>query len=150
MPKITPDELARQLGAGLLSFPVTHFRDDLSFDELAYRDNLNRLAAHDVAGLFAAGGTGEFFSLTPTEVEQVVRVTVEETQGRVPVIAPCGYGTALAIELAQAAERAGADGILLLPPYLINSEQAGLAAHVEAVCGPRGSASSSTTATTHS
>jgi 5-dehydro-4-deoxyglucarate dehydratase len=134
MPNITPNELARQLGAGLLSFPVTHFRGDLSFDADAYRDNLNRLAGYDVAGLFAAGGTGEFFSLTPTEVEQVVRVTVEETQGRVPVIAPCGYGTALAIELAQAAERTGADGLLLLPPYLINSEQAGLAAHVEAVC----------------
>jgi 5-dehydro-4-deoxyglucarate dehydratase len=126
--------MARQLGSGLLSFPVTHFRNDLSFDEAAYRDNLNRLAGYDVAGLFAAGGTGEFFSLTPTEVEQVVRAAVEETQGRVPVIAPCGYGTALAIELAQAAERAGADGLLLLPPYLIGSEQAGLAAHVEALC----------------
>jgi 5-dehydro-4-deoxyglucarate dehydratase len=126
--------MARQLGTGLLSFPVTHFRDDLSFDESAYRDNLNQLAGYDVAGLFAAGGTGEFFSLTPTEVDQVVRAAVEETKGRVPVIAPCGYGTALAIELAQAAERAGADGLLLLPPYLIGSEQAGLATHVEAVC----------------
>jgi 5-dehydro-4-deoxyglucarate dehydratase len=135
MPKMTPTEMAQALGSGLLSFPVTHFRPgDLSFDEAAYRDNLNRLAGYDVAGLFAAGGTGEFFSLTPAEIERVVRAAVEETAGRTPVIAPTGQGTALAVELAQAAERAGADGLLLLPPYLVGSEQAGLTAHVEAVC----------------
>jgi 5-dehydro-4-deoxyglucarate dehydratase len=50
------------------------------------------------------------------------------------VIAPAGYGTATAKELAASAERAGADGILLLPPYLVHSEQEGLAAHVAAVC----------------
>jgi 5-dehydro-4-deoxyglucarate dehydratase len=135
MPKMTPTEVAQALGSGLLSFPVTHFRPgDLSFDEAAYRDNLNRLAGYDVAGLFAAGGTGEFFSLTPAEIERVVSAAVEETAGRTPVIAPTGQGTALAVELAQATERAGADGLLLLPPYLVGSEQAGLTAHVEAVC----------------
>jgi 5-dehydro-4-deoxyglucarate dehydratase len=135
MPKMTPTEMVQALGSGLLSFPVTHFRsNDLSFDEAAYRDNLNRLAGYDVAGLFAAGGTGEFFSLTPAEIDRVVRAAVEETAGRTPVIAPTGQGTALAVELAQVAERAGADGLLLLPPYLVGSEQAGLAAHVEAVC----------------
>jgi 5-dehydro-4-deoxyglucarate dehydratase len=135
MPKMTPTEMAQALGSGLLSFPVTHFRPgDLSFDEAAYRDNLNCLAGYDVAGLFAAGGTGEFFSLTPAEIERVVSAAVEETAGRTPVIAPTGQGTALAVELAQAAERAGADGLLLLPPYLVGSEQAGLTAHVEAVC----------------
>ena len=134
MSKMTPAEMAQALGSGLLSFPVTHFRADLSFDETAYRRNLARLAEHKVAGLFAAGGTGEFFSLTPVEVDRVLRAAVEETAGRVPVIAPAGHGTAIAVELAQAAERAGADGVLLLPPYPVGSEQDGLAAHVEAVC----------------
>jgi 5-dehydro-4-deoxyglucarate dehydratase len=50
------------------------------------------------------------------------------------VVAGCGYGTAMAREFAKAAEYAGADGILLLPPYLVGAEQSGLAAHVEAVC----------------
>jgi len=50
------------------------------------------------------------------------------------VLAGTGYGTAIARELAVAAERAGADGLLLLPPYLVHAEQEGLAAHVEAVC----------------
>ncbi len=51
-----------------------------------------------------------------------------------PVLAGTGYGTAIAREIAIAAEKAGADGLLLLPPYLMHSEQEGLAAHVEAVC----------------
>ncbi|MFX4486022.1 dihydrodipicolinate synthase family protein, partial [Acinetobacter baumannii] len=84
----------------------------------------------DVAGLFAAGGTGEFFSLTPAEVPHVVKIAVEETKGRVPVLAGTGYGTAIAREIAIGAEKAGADGLLLLPPYLTHAEQDGLAAHV--------------------
>ena len=64
----------------------------------------------------------------------MVSAAVAETKGRVPVIAGCGYGTAMAIELARDAEKRGADGLLLLPPYLVNSEQAGLAAHIEKVC----------------
>ena len=134
MSSMTPQEMAQQIGGGLLSFPVTPFKADYSFDEARYRANLDWLCDYDVAGLFAAGGTGEFFSLTPIEVARVVRVAVEQTRGRVPVLAGTGYGTALAKDIAVAAEHAGADGLLLLPPYLVNSEQDGLAAHVEAVC----------------
>ncbi|MGO4711192.1 5-dehydro-4-deoxyglucarate dehydratase [Bradyrhizobium sp. 2TAF24] len=134
MSKMTPNEMAHRIGDGLLSFPVTPFRADYSFDEVQYRANMDWLCGYDVAGLFAAGGTGEFFSLTPAEVERVVTVAVDETRGRVPVLAGAGYGTAIAKDMAAAAERAGADGILLLPPYLTHSEQDGLAAHIEAVC----------------
>jgi 5-dehydro-4-deoxyglucarate dehydratase len=134
MAQMSPTEMARQIGSGLLSFPVTHFRDDLSFDETPYRAHVSWLLEHDPAGLFAAGGTGEFFALSPAEVTTVVTAAVAETKGRVPVIAPCGMATPIAKELAQSAEAAGADGLLLLPNYLVNSEQAGLAAHIEAVC----------------
>jgi 5-dehydro-4-deoxyglucarate dehydratase len=113
---------------------VTHFKADLSFDELRYREHCDWLLQHGVSGLFAAGGTGEFFALTPREVATVCRAAVEETRGRVPVIAGCGYGTALAVEIAQAAEKAGANGILLLPPYLMTPSQEGLAAHIQTVC----------------
>ena len=134
MGRYTPTEMARQIGSGLLSFPVTPFKADLSFDADQYRQNLDWLAGYDVAGLFAAGGTGEFFSLTPQEVVTVVAAAVREVGGRVPVIAGAGYGTAIACQMAEAAEAAGADGILLLPPYLMQASQAGLAAHVRAVC----------------
>ena len=134
MTKMTPKEMAKQIGEGLLSFPVTPFGADYAFNETQYRSNMDWLCGYNVAGLFAAGGTGEFFSLSPTEVEKVVGVAVNETRGRVPVLAGAGYGTAIAKDMAVAAERAGADGILLLPPYLTHSEQDGLAAHIEAVC----------------
>ena len=135
MPRMQPSEFARLIGSGLLSFPVTHFSTDGgSFDEAAYREHIEWLLQYKPAGLFAAGGTGEFFSLTLDEFSDVVRAAVQQTNGRVPVVAGCGYGPALARQFAQAGEAAGADGILLLPPYLVNADLAGLTAHVEAVC----------------
>jgi 5-dehydro-4-deoxyglucarate dehydratase len=134
MKTMDPVEMARRVGEGLLSFPVTHFGENLEFMPKPYQEHIAWLLSHQPAGLFAAGGTGEFFSLTPTEFAAVVQAAVAQTDGQVPVLAGCGYGTAMAKEFAKAAGDAGADGILLLPPYLVNAEQSGLAAHVEAVC----------------
>ena len=134
MTAFSPTDVAQQLGSGLLSFPVTHFAADQSFDETAYRQNIAWLSGYDASGLFAAGGTGEFFSLTLAEVERVVSAAVKETPAELPVIAPAGYGTAMAVELALSAERSGADGILLLPHYLSEAGQRGLEDHVRAVC----------------
>lgn len=135
MSRYTPKEFAQIVGSGLLSFPVTHFKaSDHSFNEEAYRNNLNWLFSHEAAAMFAAGGTGEFFSLTQKEVDCVVRAAVEETGKKMPVIAPAGGGTAVSIEYCHAAEAAGADGILLLPPYLTEAAKDGVAAHVEAIC----------------
>ncbi|MFC8527766.1 5-dehydro-4-deoxyglucarate dehydratase [Nocardia sp. NPDC057227] len=138
MTTASPQEIAAQLGSGLLSFPVTHFRADGSFDEAAYRENIAWLGRFDASGLFAAGGTGEFFSLTPGEVEQVVTAAVQEAPAGLPVIAPAGYGTATAVEMARSAERAGAHGLLLLPPYLTEASQEGLVEHVKQVCAATG------------
>lgn len=130
----SPQHIAHQLGSGLLSFPVTHLRADQSFDEAAYREHIGWLSQFPASGLFAAGGTGEFFSLSPAEVEQVVTAAVQEAPAGIPVIAPAGYGTSTAVEMAKSAERVGAQGILLLPPYLTEASQDGLVAHVKAVC----------------
>jgi 5-dehydro-4-deoxyglucarate dehydratase len=134
MSRMTPIEMAKTIGCGLLSFPVTHFAEDLAFAESPYREHISWLLSYEPAGLFAAGGTGEFFSLALGEFGDVVRAAVEETAGKVPVLAGCGYGTAMAKEFARSAEAAGADGLLLLPPYLVNGDSAGLVAHAEAVC----------------
>jgi 5-dehydro-4-deoxyglucarate dehydratase len=132
---LPPDALADRLKSGLLSFPVTHFDADLRFDEARYREHLAWQAGFDVAGLFAAGGTGEGFSLTSEEMDRVVRVAVDEIGGRLPVLAPATGGTAQAVAQARAAQDAGADGILLMPPYLTEASQAGLLEHIAAVCG---------------
>ena len=135
MSKMSPQEMARILGKGLLSFPVTHFDKNFSFQEGPYREHCAWLLGFKrLTGLFAAGGTGEIFSLSPQEIGAVVSAAVQETNGQTPVIAGCGFGTAMAVELAKAAEKAGADGLLLFPHYLIESSQEGLMAHVDAVC----------------
>ncbi|GAA0963673.1 putative 5-dehydro-4-deoxyglucarate dehydratase [Virgisporangium aurantiacum] len=132
--QIPPTELAARLATGLLSFPVTHFDDNLAFAEARYREHLAWQAGFGVAGLFAAGGTGEGFSLTSAEIGSVVRAAVGEIGDVVPVVAPATGSTAQATEQALAAEKAGAAGLLLFPPYLTEATQAGLIAHVSAVC----------------
>jgi 5-dehydro-4-deoxyglucarate dehydratase len=134
MTHYSPDELRTALGSGLVSFPVTHATADYAFDEAGYREHLQYLGQYDVAGLFAPGGTGEFFSLTAEEVSRVLQATVEETAGKIPVMGSAGYGTATAIEMARQAEHDGADGILLLPPYLTEATAEGLYTHVARVC----------------
>lgn len=134
MTRFSPDELARTLGAGLLCFPVTHASARRELDLPAFRGHLQRLAAYDAAGVFVAGGTGEFFALTTGEVASATRAAVAEATDDRPVVAPAGYGTATAVEMASDAERAGADGLFLLPPYLTDVDQEGLYRHVRAVC----------------
>lgn len=134
MTRFSPGELATALGAGLLCFPVTHATARHELDVPAYRNHLQRLAEYDAAGVFAAGGTGEFFCLTAGDVAETVRAAVAEATDGVPVVAPAGYGTATAVAMAADAQRAGADGVFLLPPYLTEPDQEGLFRHVRAVC----------------
>ena len=61
------------MSSGLLSFPVTHFGVDLQLDLDGYRDHVAWLASFDASALFAAGGTDEFFSLSPAEIAEVTR-----------------------------------------------------------------------------
>tara|TARA_R110001592_G_scaffold248373_1_gene510691 strand:- start:1280 stop:2182 length:903 start_codon:yes stop_codon:yes gene_type:complete len=130
---MTPQELKVALGSGLLSFPVTHFDADGKFAQESYRRHVEWLASYDAPVLFAAGGTGEFFSLSPKEIDPIVR-SAKESSGKTAIVSGCGYGTEMAIEIAQSAQEAGADGILLLPHYLIDAPQEGLYAHVKAIC----------------
>ena len=128
-----PLALKSALAGGLLSFPVTPFGADGEFNAAVYADHVGWLSGFDASVLFAAGGTGEFFSLAPEEVPTIVRAA-KASAGDTPIVAGCGYGTRMAVSLAQAAEDAGADGILLLPHYLIGANQQGLFAHIKAVC----------------
>lgn len=131
---MSPQELKQAMSHGLLSFPLTDFNADLSFDPKGYAARLEWLKPYGATVLFAAGGTGEFFSLEPGEFGEVVQVAVDTCRGHTPIIAGAGGGTKLAIQYAQEAEARGAQGILLLPHYLTEASQAGLLAHVEAVC----------------
>jgi 5-dehydro-4-deoxyglucarate dehydratase len=129
-----PAALKAAISDGLLSFPLTDFTADLDFDAEGYRRRLEWLMPYGANALFAAGGTGEFFSLEPREFRRVIEVASHTCAGRVPIIAGAGAGHALAVGFAREAEAAGASGLLLLPHYLTEASQAGLAAHVRAVC----------------
>lgn len=129
----TPRELANHLKDGLLSFPVTAFDQNLELDEELYREHVSWQSSFDVGGLFAAGGTGEGFSLTGEENKRVVKAAVESSRPEVPVLGSAGGPLKDAIELARGAEAAGAEGILLLPPYLTENGQTGLLEYASAV-----------------
>lgn len=131
---MNPQELKKILSSGLLSFPLTDFDAEGNFNAKTYADRLDWLAPYGATALFAAGGTGEFFSLTSSEYSDVIKTAVDTCRGKVPILAGAGGPTRQAIALAQEAERLGAHGILLLPHYLTEASQDGLIAHVEAVC----------------
>jgi 5-dehydro-4-deoxyglucarate dehydratase len=131
---MTPQELKSIMSHGLLSFPLTDFDANGDFNKKGYIDRLEWLAPYGASALFAAGGTGEFFSLTAEEYPGIIKTAVDTCKGKVPIIAGAGGPTRFAIQCAQEAERAGAHGILLLPHYLTEAGQEGLIAHVEAVC----------------
>ncbi|MFF4830385.1 5-dehydro-4-deoxyglucarate dehydratase [Streptomyces sp. NPDC001315] len=116
---------------GVLSFPLTSFHDDGSLDLDGFRAHLAAQLATGPGALFPACGTGEFFSLDEDEYRRVVSAAVEETAGRVPVVAGVGYGWAQALRFARVAEDAGADALLVLPHYLVAAPQDGLVAQLE-------------------
>jgi 5-dehydro-4-deoxyglucarate dehydratase len=120
-----PTELRSRL-SGVIAFPITPFKHDLSLDLPGLHENLTKLIEHPISAIVAAGGTGEMYSLTPSEYARVVELTVHAIEGRVPVIAGVGFGQRVGIEMAQAAEKAGADGVLVFPPYYPQADDHGL------------------------
>lgn len=120
-----PNTLREKL-YGVIAFPVTPFKDDLALDLPGLHHNLTKLLEHPISAVVVAGGTGELYSLTPSEYSRVVELATHAVEDRVPVIAGVGFGQRLAIEMAQAAEKAGADGILAFPPYYPHAEEEGL------------------------
>ncbi|MFN2407664.1 MAG: 5-dehydro-4-deoxyglucarate dehydratase [Pyrinomonadaceae bacterium] len=120
-----PNTLRNKL-SGVIAFPVTPFRDDLTLDLPGLHQNLNKLLEYPISAVVPAGGTGEMYSLTPAEYLRVIELTALAVEDRVPVIAGVGFGQRLGIEMAQAAEKAGADGILVFPPYYPQADDEGL------------------------
>ncbi|WP_186070156.1 5-dehydro-4-deoxyglucarate dehydratase [Burkholderia gladioli] len=130
----TPQELKQIISEGLLSFPVTDFDAEGNFRPSTYVERLEWLAPYGASALFVAGGTGEFFSLTRDDYSNVVRTAAETCKGKVPILAGAGGPTRVAIEYAKEAQRLGANGVLLMPHYLTEASQEGIAEHAEQVC----------------
>lgn len=117
----------------MMSFPLTPFTADGRLDLDAFSGHVAALVSTGATGLFAACGTGEFPALSTGEYRDLVRTAVRVADGRVPVFAGAGGGPEIARDFAAAAAESGADGLLLLPPYLVECPPAGLVRHVRHV-----------------
>jgi 5-dehydro-4-deoxyglucarate dehydratase len=123
-----PNELRARL-QGVIAFPVTPFKADLSLDLEGLRVNVCSLLRHPICAIVAAAGTGELYSLSPAEHLVVLKTTVAEVNGRVPVIAGAGFNPPIAAELARQSAAHGASGILAFPPYYPSPDDEGLIAY---------------------
>lgn len=120
---------------GVLFFPVTPFDDNGEVDLTRLAEHVAKGVDAGPGGVFIACGTGEFHALESVEFAGIVRTAVEATAGRVPVYAGTGGSVAQAKIFAKAAAEAGADGLLLLPPYLVTMPQRGLVDYTREVAG---------------
>lgn len=118
---------------GVLFFPVTPFTPEGDVDVAILKEHITSRLPFGPGGVFPACGTGEFHALSIEEVRTVVTAAVEAVAGRVPVVAGAGGPLGHAVAAARAAEEAGADALLVLPPYLVTGPSAGLVAYIEAV-----------------
>ncbi|WP_214109542.1 5-dehydro-4-deoxyglucarate dehydratase [Acrocarpospora catenulata] len=116
---------------GVLFFPVTPFDPDGRLAAGVLAEHIAAGVAHGPGGVFVACGTGEFGALAEGEHRQAVQVAIETVRGRVPVVAGAGGPLGAALAQARAAREAGADGLLLMPPYL--GVRGGYFAYVRAV-----------------
>jgi 5-dehydro-4-deoxyglucarate dehydratase len=129
---VTHRDFARRL-TGVFGFPVTPFHQDLSLDLEGLSRNVDEMAAYPFCAMVAAGGTGELYSMSADEIERVVRTSVEAVNGRMPVVAGTGYNTPMGVDIAKRLEKAGADCLLVLPPYYSDAPEEGLFAYYQAI-----------------
>jgi 4-hydroxy-tetrahydrodipicolinate synthase len=112
---------------------VTPFKNG-GLDEAAFRSLVNWQIAEGTHGLVPVGTTGESPTVSHDEHKRVVEWCIDEAKGRVPVIAGAGSNsTKEAIELAQHAEKAGANAVLVVTPYYNKPTQEGMYQHFKAI-----------------
>jgi 4-hydroxy-tetrahydrodipicolinate synthase len=112
---------------------VTPFSNG-SLDEKALRGLIDWQIAEGTDGLVPVGTTGESPTLSHQEHRQVVEWCIEQTKGRVPVVAGAGSNsTREAVELSKHAQEAGADAVLVVTPYYNKPTQEGLYQHFKAI-----------------
>jgi 5-dehydro-4-deoxyglucarate dehydratase len=130
---MTPQRTFVSKLTGVFGFPVTPFRADLSLDLDGLARNVDEMAAFPFCALVAAGGTGEMYSMSVEEIEQVVATSVKAVKGRMPVVAGTGFNAVIGVDIARRAAKAGASCILALPPYYVSAPEDGLFAYYEAI-----------------
>ncbi|MGI5269925.1 5-dehydro-4-deoxyglucarate dehydratase [Nonomuraea sp. CA-218870] len=123
---------------GVLFFPVTPYGPDGDVAEQVLGRHVDAGVTAGAGGVFTACGTGEFNALSPDDHTAAVRASVTATAGRVPVFAGAGGTLPQARAQAEAAAAHGADGLLIMPPYLVSAPPDGLVRYVREITGAGG------------
>ncbi len=123
-----------KLVKGVIPPMITVFRDDETIDERRTRDHVNFLIENGVHAIAPSGSTGEFIALTTEERKRLIELVVDEVNGRVPVYpGTAHYSTRITIELSKFAEKAGAQGLMVIPPYYLNPPRHDVINHFRAL-----------------
>lgn len=123
----------RQAPTGISGFPVSPFDENGNIDEKALTVNIEFLLEEGLESIFIACGAGEFHNLSNEEFEKVVKLASSVVNGKVPFYTGVGGNLTEALEKAKISEKYGADGYLILPPYLIEGEQEGIYEYYRAI-----------------
>ncbi len=123
---------------GVFGFPITPFKKDLSLDLDGLAKNVDEMTKFPFCAIVAAGGTGEIYSMSVAENIEVVKRSVEATAGRMPVVAGVGYNTPMGVEMAKGMEKAGAQALLIMPPYYTNAPFEGLVSYYSTISAATG------------
>ncbi|MDY7547599.1 4-hydroxy-tetrahydrodipicolinate synthase [Glaciimonas sp. CA11.2] len=119
---------------GIYTAIVTPFTANDEFDEKAFRKLIDFQVDEGAGGLLVVGGSGEYVSLTPSERKKVVEVSVDQVRGRIPIIVGAlAPATREVLDTAKHAADAGADAVLVLPPYYIKPSADGIVEHFAAI-----------------
>lgn len=129
----TPPEAVKRRLSGPIAFPITPYAADGSVDLDGVRRNATWLADYGICAIVAPSGTGEIFALSPDECVAVTTASVEAVAGRLPVVAAVGFNASIGADLARRAEAAGADAILIMPPYYATPDPQGLLAYYQQI-----------------
>jgi len=120
--------------SGVFPPMITIFTSDFEVDEEATREHIDWLIEKGASGMIPCGSTGEFPSMTADEQRKVIEFTIDQVNGRVPVVAGTSSTfTAEAVELSKFAEDAGADGVLVVPPFYYKSTEEEIYQHYKAI-----------------
>jgi 5-dehydro-4-deoxyglucarate dehydratase len=125
--------IEKKAPTGILGFPVAPFNNSGKLDEKALERNVQFLIDEGLSSIFIACGSGEFHALDKGEYQTMIEVALSVVSGKVPVYTGVGGNISQAIEQVKLSEDLGADGYLILPPYLIEGEQEGLFNYYKAI-----------------
>ncbi|MBP1933682.1 5-dehydro-4-deoxyglucarate dehydratase [Ammoniphilus resinae] len=127
--------IVRKTPAGILGFPVAPMNSQGDLDIQALEKNIEFLIEEGLSSIFVGCGAGEFHALDQDEYKTMVETAISTAKGRVPVYTGVGGNIKSALAQAKVSEDLGAEGYLILPPYLIHPEQEGLYDYLSTIIG---------------